>query len=439
MTEREIKFKAFVKDDMETNRGRIVNCCDEIKFLLNHPKANEIFSKHYLNDILTYAVTFSEFYKQYDGFKCLQDFPIVNKQTLKDHWNEIKIEQYGKYSDNKEKFTSGSTGTPFKMLLDRYKHCRWIAGNKVFRENVGVCSHEKTVFISENIADKNIPPERMERDNVYYWRFKYFNDISVKDLLGRLKENKVVTLTAVASLLDELALYIVNENISRFDGEFLAVFSVSEALKERTRKIISDYFGCPVYVLYANEENGVLAVEDGSGLGCRANTADFLFEVLSMDSDTPVKDGEVGRLVITDFFNKAFPVIRYENGDLVAKKTMEDGRVYFTEIAGRKIDAIYTSDGRLVHYFEVVSLLEPYTDIKQFQLIQEDYHHFIWVLNTENRTYEDVITQHCKNLFGMNTEYKFEYVNEIPKLRSGKFRMTVSKIPEKNLKHAETL
>ncbi len=204
-----------------------------------------------------------------------------------------------------------------------------------------------------------------------------------------------------------------------------------------TRKVVSEYFNCPVYVLYANEENGVLAVEDGTGNGCRANTADFYLEVLSMEDDTPAKDGEIGRLVITDYFNKAFPLIRYENGDLVSKKTMEDGKVYITEIAGRKTDTLYTTDGRMVHYFDSISFLEPYMDIKQFQLIQWDYHNFTWILNTQNHGYEEMIVRECKELFGKDSNWKFEYVDEIPKLRSGKSRMTVCNIPEKQQKGNE--
>ena len=431
MTERDVKYEAFVKEDMENNRGRLINCCNEIEYLLAHPSDAEIFSQHYLNDILTYATNFSNYYKQYQNFKCLEDFPIVNKEMLKEHWDEIEVEQYKNCADNCVKFTSGSTGTPFKMVMDRYKHCRWIAANKVFRANVGVRSHEKTVFISETVADKKIPIERQEKDNVYYLDCKYFDDKALRNLLDYLIKEEVKTLTTLASLLDKLASYISDGKAPLWQGAFLAVFSVSETLKENTRKIISQYFGCPVYVLYANEENGVLGVEDGSGFGCRANTADFYFEVLSMDDDTPAKDGEVGRLVITDYFNKAFPMIRYENGDLVSKKTMEDGSVYITEILGRKTDALYTTDGRMVHYFNSISFLEPYMDIKQFQLIQEDYHNFTWILNTENHGYEEMIVRECKELFGEDSNWEFQYVNEIPKLRSGKSRMTVCNILEK--------
>lgn len=329
------------------------------------------------------------------------------------------------------KYTSGSTGTPFKMILDKYKHARWIAGNKVFRENVGVKSHEKTYFVSGTIRDRQIPQERMDRDNVYYIMMPYIDDGVLSKLVSDMVNDEVRTLTAMASIYDKIARWIRDGKAPEWTGNLIALFSVSEPLKESTRKIVSEYFRCPIYVFYANEENGVLAVEDGSGLGCRANDVDYTLEVLKMDRDEPAEDGEIGRLVITDYFNKAFPVIRYENGDLVSVKHLPDGRLYITEILGRLVDTLYTTDGRIVHYFDGISFMEEFLDIQQFQLIQESYHQFTWVLNTQNHTYEDRIVDYCKKLFGMDSEWRFKYVDEIPKLQSGKSRMTVCRIPEK--------
>lgn len=430
---RDEKFKAYYLDDIENNRGRLVNSCDELNFLLKNPKINSVINAHYLNDILTYATVFSEYYKKYVDFKTLQDFPIMNKQQLKEHWNEIAVKEYLVLSDNRDKYTSGSTGTPFKMTMDKYKHCRWIAGNKVFRANVGVKSHEKTVFISETVQDKKIPIERMEKDNVFYISCKDFDEQSIIDLIYYLIDNEVKTMTALASLWDRIAHLIQEKKLPSWRGSFIATFSVSEPLKEVTRKIISDYFKCPLYVLYANEENGVLGVEDGSGKGCRANEVDFYFEVLKIDSNKPAEEGELGRLVITDLFNKAFPMIRYENGDLVAIKRDSNDKLYISKIAGRETDALYTTDGRMVCYFDSISFLEPLMDIKQFQLIQNDYCDFKWVLNTTNHSYEKFITKKCKQVFGENASFSFEYVDSIPKLKSGKFRMTVCLIPDKQV------
>lgn len=431
MTERDQKYEAFVKLDKSANLGRLVNGCDELRYLLNNPEANAIIAKHHENEILTYATKFSPYYKQYAGFKSLQDFPIVTKADLKAHWDEIAVAELANDPNICTKFTSGSTGTPFKMILDKYKHARWIAGNKIFRENVGVKSHEKTMFISETVRDKNIPQERMDRDNVYYFTMPYLDESSLLVLINKLINERFRTMTSLASNYDKIAKMIVEGKVPEWTGDFLAIFSVSEPLKETTRKIISEYFKCPVYVLYANEENGVFAVEDGSGNGCRLNNVDYTMEVLKMESDEPAEDGEIGRLVITDYFNKAFPVIRYENGDLVSLKHMPDGKVYISEILGRVADTLYTTDGRMVHYFDGISFMEEFMDIQQFQLIQKDYHHFKWILNTKNHGYEETILAHSKALFGDDSEWIIEYVDEIPKLRSGKSRMTVCKIKEK--------
>lgn len=430
--ERDIKYEAFVKDDIANNKGRLLNCCNELEYLLTHPDANTIFNEHYLNELLTYATTFSPFYQNYENYKNLSDFPIVDKQFLKNYWDSIAVPKYQEKDDNRVKYTSGSTGTPFKMVMDRYKHCRWIAGNKVFRANVGVKSHEKTLYFSGTVADKEIPIERQIKDNVYYINRKYIDDNTMREVISMLLEDDYTTFTVMASILEKLAHFIISGNAPKWTGTMYAIFSVSEHLKDSVRDVISRYFNCPVYMLYANEENGVLAVEDGTGNGFRANEADFYFEVLKLDSDEPAKEGELGRLVITDLFNKAFPIIRYENGDLVCWKRTNEGKLYFTEVAGRKIDTLYTLDGKPIHYFEGISFLEPYMDIRQFQLVQNDYDKFKWILNTDNHGYEEMIVRESKAIFGEKISIEFEYVHDIPKLKSGKVRMTVCNIPGKS-------
>lgn len=425
---RDEKYKAFVLDDLENNRGRIVNSMEEINYLIHHPEECKIFRKHYLNDILTHAVLYSAYYKPYAGFKRLEDFPIVNKNVYREHWNDIVVKEYSGLPDSRVKFTSGSTGTPFKMVLDRYRHCRWIAGNKVFRELVGMKSHDKAVYVSENITDKNIPMERQIRDNVFYVDCVYLDGKGINEFIDYLISNGVRYMTILASALDRICAAIKAGTVRKWTGEFVGIITMSDALKESTRKTTSEYFKCPVYDMYGNEEFGVIASEDGSGKGKLVNMADLWIEVLDLNEDIPVKEGEVGRLIITDLHNRAFPMIRYEIGDLASIIEDDDGKFYLEQLAGRKADMLYTTDNRPVFYFHVVSLLEPYQDIRQFQLIQEDYHHFNWILNTDNHSYEDMIIKHSKEIFGGDAEFHFEYVDDIPKLKSGKFRMTVCKI-----------
>lgn len=224
MTEQEIKYNAFVATDTENNLGRLVNGCDELRYLLKNPEANKIFAKHNENEILTYATKFSSYYKRFENFKSLRDFPIVSKQDLKEYWDEIAVPQYAEDSTICTKFTSGSTGTPFKMILDKYKHGRWIAGNKIFRENVGVRSHEKTFFVSETVKDKKIPQERMDRDNVYYFFLPYLDNESLTKFVNEIKNQKVKSITALASIYDAIARWIVSGCAPKWGGILLLSF-----------------------------------------------------------------------------------------------------------------------------------------------------------------------------------------------------------------------
>ena len=428
MTEQETKYKEFIKDDKANNLGRIVNAMAEIDFLIQHPLECEVYRKNRLTDILTYATLFSDYYKQYAGFKSLSDFPIVDKNVYREHWNDIEVKEYSELPDSRVKYTSGSTGTPFKMVLDRARHGRWIAGNKVFRGLVGMKSHDKAVYVSENITDKNIPMERQIRDNVFYVDCVYLDKNGINEFIDYLVDNEVHYMTILASALDRICSEIKAGNVKEWKGSFVGIITMSDALRESTRMAASEYFNCPVYDMYGNEEFGVIASEDGSGNGKLVNTADLWIEVLDIENDEPVKDGGVGRLVITDLHNKAFPMIRYEIGDLATIERDETGRLYLTKLAGRKADMLYTTDGKPVFYFHVISVLEPFQDIRQFQLIQEDYTIFKWILNTDNHSYEDLIVKHCRSLFGDDSKYTFEYVDTIPKLKSGKSRMTVFNI-----------
>lgn len=61
-------------------------------------------------------------------------------------------------------------------------------------------------------------------------------------------------------------------------------------------------------------------------------------------------------------------------------------------------------------------------------MIQETRTKFTWVLNTKNHEYEDLIIRESRELFGDDSEYEFRYVDEIPKLKSGKTQMTICKL-----------
>jgi phenylacetate-CoA ligase len=426
----EEKWLKFKTGDLNNNNGLIVHQYEEVSIIMQNPLVMKSFTSMYLYNLLSFVTEHSDFYKDCYGFKSLQEFPIVDKEILRENWNKIFVPEYQGKKDNKEKYTSGSTGTPFHVTWDHRKHCRMIADIKYFAKIANCESHERMACLIVKMGE-DTPKEKQERDNVFNIRYVNLGDESIKKILDELNDVNPKGLIGYGSTLDAIANYIYDGKVSKtYQWELVSIFSEGETLKERTRKIIADYFNCSVYDRYGNEENGTLAqeVSGNNGLGLLANQASYYFEILKMDSDEPVEDGEIGRLVITDLFNYAFPMIRYDCGDCVIARHMEDGRLYFTNVLGRKKDMLYTTDGKLVSPVALLTYIKRCEDIKQWQIVQDTYHDFRFILNTKNHDHEEKIIEDAKNVFGNDSSYTFEYVDEVPKLRSGKTRMQICNI-----------
>ena len=422
--ERNIKYKCFFKDDVANNRGLIVNQLEEIRAIMNFPEQMQGVTKGYLYNLLYYTTHNSDYYKEYSNFKSINDFPLVDKEILKQNYKRIFVSEYEKQKDNKEK----RTGTPFTVYWDHRKHMRMIADIKYYAELAGAASHEPVVCLIVTEKGDRTPLEKQEQDNVYNVYCGYFDDKNIARILQETYQRNPKIVIGYASMWKAIANYIYEGKTEAYEWNISAILSEAETLDERSREILNEYFGCPIYSRYGNEENGILAQEDGSGLGHRFNTASYFLEILKMDRDEPAEDGEIGRVVITDLFNYAFPMIRYVNGDLAIRSVTNQGQVYLSSVLGRQIDMLYATDGKPVNWLAGVIFLKKYRDIRQFQLIQESSKTFKWVLNTTNHEYEDIINKETKNIFGEDADIHIQYVDEIPKLQSGKTQMTICRL-----------
>src|SRR5690606_32006614 len=116
---------------------------------------------------------------------------------------------------------------------------------------------------------------------------------------------------------------------------------------DRTRELVKGYMKCNIISQYGNEENGILAqeseIKDKSHI-FYLNHASYFFEILKFNEDKKVDFGEPGRIVLTDLFNYAFPMIRYDTGDIgIMREANEDSNGYpvLTKLYGRRIDLIF--------------------------------------------------------------------------------------------------
>jgi phenylacetate-coenzyme A ligase PaaK-like adenylate-forming protein len=104
--------------------------------------------------------------------------------------------------------------------------------------------------------------------------------------------------------------------------------SISESMAPNLRRSLQEQFHCPVRAWYSNEENGIMGIQDAVEEGYHIDTESYYYEILKMDSDEPAEPGELGRIVITDLYNYAFPILRYDNGDTaIAKRKVKKRKI----------------------------------------------------------------------------------------------------------------
>jgi phenylacetate-CoA ligase len=199
------------------------------------------------------------------------------------------------------------------------------------------------------------------------------------------------------------------------------------------------YFGVPVLSRYSNIENGIIAQQmPESGANYIINWASYFVEILDLENDTALEHGKPGRIVITDLFNYAMPLIRYDTGDIGSMGLDSNGNPVLTLIQGRKLDTIYNTKGE-VFSSAIIWELEYYNNIKQFQLIQTGEKSYTFKLSVDGKfTESEKLVERFKNHLGLDALITIEEIDEIPVLASGKRRLVVNQFQKQLLSDPPT-
>ena len=102
-----------------------------------------------------------------------------------------------------------------------------------------------------------------------------------------------------------------------------------------TRHRIEEAWGAHVFDHAGASEVGAYGLPCPNGRGVFMNEREFIGEVLAVNSEEPVADGDTGELVITNLGRPCCPVIRYRTGDLVRPRRLPEGLLLEGGILGR--------------------------------------------------------------------------------------------------------
>lgn len=353
----------------------------------------------------------------------IKKLPILEKKFVK---NNIDLFVNKKHA-NAGYFlsTSGTTGSPLRFPCTHDMENRQWAVWTRYRSWHGI-SHNAWMgwFGGKMImgAEQGGPPFWHVNFPMKQLMFScyHLSPDTVVHYYNKIKSSKVSWLHGYPSQLSLFARLIESKNLGPLPDVKIVTVG-SESLSESQRLIMQHVFGAPVRQHYGLAE-GVANISETVG-GKLLCDQDFCLTELVSNKNY---GSNVKRIVGTNYNNFAFPLFRYDTGDLavVAAGTDEiislDGRVedYISLKDGRKI-------GRLANVFSGMStIIESQIHQVSLKLIKVN------VVKGDDFEPADVerIKRRIKDVVGDEVEVEVFFLDTIPRTKSGKLRFVVSDV-----------
>ena len=371
-------------------------------------------------DLIKHASSTTKFYKEYNDSLKLSDFPVIKKSMIQENPDSFISDKYNK-DELIKVTTSGSYGTPTVFYMNK---------NKKKRQQAEVIFYSKWAFYDVGVKHAYIRMKvNKSKLGLKLQNQVWLSPVSItnkwlKEQIEILIKQKVEVIIGYPSAIEALAKYAIQNGYTSDKFKIKGVITSSESLYEEGRQNIKQAFDCEVISRYGTEETGILATECTKEGTHHINELNYIVEVLKMDSDEKADIGEKGRVVVTDLFSHAMPLIRYEIGDLAIlgdKCGCNTKGKTLTKLVGRTVEIIYNTKDEVVLPFAINSSLNSITSIVQYQFMQKDKDIYkIKLKVSDNFTDEKDVINNLKDILGEDANINLEYVDDIKPLKSGK-------------------
>jgi len=327
--------------------------------------------------------------------------------------------------------SSGSTGTPISVYFSKEFHQIWNAAYEVRVRNWAGVNYKMARGM---IGGRRILPNANAKPPYYrynaaekqtYFSAYHISEKTVQNYVDGLVKHNVEYLVGYAISIYLLADFILKLNIKA--PKLQAVLTSSEKLTPIMRRTISTVFDCHVFDAYSGVEAcGLISENDKGELLFSPDTG--IMEVVDAKGNQ-VANGEIGEVIATGLLNFDQPLIRYRIGDCVKLSTSQNSSMMrIDEIEGRVEDVIIGKNGQKMVRFQGIFVDIEY--IKVAQVIQESLDEILINLVVDDgfdKKNEGLIIERLQSQLG-NINVEFNYLSEIPKNESGKFKAVISKL-----------
>lgn len=321
----------------------------------------------------------------FDDFKM---FPIIDRSYVQENIN--------KFTNSIKKpdtwvTTGGSTGTPlnypsWKSETQEYESSVWYARNfyninrsdRMFR----LWGHSHTLG-SGFSKYKNTFALKIGLPLIGYKRFPAYDlsDDKLREAGKEIIKFKPKYIIGYSKALYMLARVNKDKKNQFHQLNLKAVIGAAEGFeKDKDRDFIQEVFGCPVGLEYASMETKLLAHTHPDG-GYKIIWRNNLVECVD-DENNPSNSG---RILVTSLYDRAFPLIRYELGDIIVNtKNSKDSVYAFGEVQGRDNDFLMLDENTPLHSEAITHAIKFSDKVVAYQIrYTKDNKYTIYVKSNE--------------------------------------------------------
>jgi len=418
---------------------------------INNVNDLKIFQEKYLKNLLNHVYDRVPYYRKIfndihiinNGSVDLSKFceiPILTKKIVNEHLKDLTSTDYNKRRWEYN-FSGGSTGEPTRFIQDTYYNSWVYATNHFYYRNM---------LEIDDVQCKKIvlwgSPQELFHGNariktkvgawlsntVFLNSFK-MSESDMEKYLEAINRFKPDLLRGYAGSLFELCRFAERKKI-RLEHTPRILVSSAETLTSEMRQTIEEFFGKKIYDFYGSRETASIAGECRNGL-MHVFSMNNIVEVVDQKG-FPVGEGQDGRVLVTNLHNYSMPFLRYEIGDMAVNGSEQcscgSNLPTLKKIHGREEEQFITKEGKIVigYYFvHLIGVVLNQGFIKKFQVIQEEYER-IRILAVLDAGLPDAerkeIEEKIKVQMGEDCQVIWEFVKEIPTLKSGKYLYTRS-------------
>jgi len=330
--------------------------------------------------ILEHHFKFNAFYNTHvpDKTAVWEGLPILTKADLQQPLYQRLTKGYTTKNVHKGK-TSGSSGHPFSYAKDKFCHAMtWAAFDAAYAHH-GIDLDHSLEARFYGIPSKGLARLKEQLKDVVGNRHRLpifdMSDVVLAGYVEKFRRNGYDYINGYTSSIVLFAKYCQSHNLilKELCPSLSCCIVTSEMLFKDDRELLEQVLGVPVINEYGSSETGLIAIQNPCGEFV-LNTDTLYTEVVDGENQ-PVPDGTLGKILITDLFNKAHPFIRYEIGDLGSIST-KNGKRILEQLQGRTSDIARLPNGKVIpgltFYYVTKSVINDQSSVTEFVIIQKE-------------------------------------------------------------------